>query len=776
MTEITNEDYVRAAFGEHWRQAWVATWSAMGGGFAPARLGSLPANASNYVAVSRLKRGATTRSDETFEAAHLFVLDDVGEPGVSIGSKMDKGTVDAFAPEPNAVIETSPGNFQYHYWLSEPCEDRWLWAAFLDGMKKSRMWQGAADGNGLGRYFRLPVGAASKAGREGFETRLDVWSPEAERYTVRELAELFEIDVCDEAVEAYREEMEGARMRVRQGVTHDGRPDPLMRLFDAAGIVVLDPRPSAGGFIKISCPWFDEHTDGRVEAGYAPGTGAFRCLHSHCASRTTDDLKAYIDENVNDQERGTAVAELFPALEGEILEPGEESAEEAASRIRSEMADRVEERFGSWVYVKEVNRFVEVDTGVMMSKEVFNNVCELSEAGRAGMQAASAMFLNGGGRVVTTLEYLPGGDRFVELDRGGGLKVSAYNKWRPGRALGWQGGAVADEDEAVSRWIAHVQYLFHDPAEAALFMDWCAYVVQKPGGKINWAMVVKGGQGTGKDLCLRPISTILGMHNVSSVTIKDIERDFSEWLEARMIVVEELPRFHKADVYEGLKSKISVAQPRMRVNRKKLEPYTIANIQAWILFTNHADALALEADDRRFAVLDSAAQKQEPEYYKGLADLFGSEGFLNRFHAWLMQRDLSAFDAWSPPEASEAKKDMALLSREPGLAWVEDLFEDGGDMEGRVLVTADEVAALAQAAAATMDMNRDVAKRLNAVGVGRIFLKLGFEKLGQKRLSVGRRVLWARLRAYGYKAMSENHLATKYDEDRDKSKWGDKIK
>src|SRR5260221_13411986 len=87
--------------------------------------------------------------------------------------------------------------------------------------------------------------------------------------------------------------------------------------------------------------------------------------------------------------------------------------------------------------------------------------------------------------------------------------------------------------------------------------------------------------------------------------------------------------------------------------------YTMANTVNFLMFTNHREAIPVEADDRRYFVIFSPAQPQEPAYYDRLfGEILGS-GAAHVAH-WLRGRELSNFDPKRRAPATAAKQETQL--------------------------------------------------------------------------------------------------------------------
>lgn len=156
---------LKAAFGEHYLDAWVAwkgNWS--GKRVRDLTMEDLPGDTDCYFCAALLKPEAKRRLNENTDRVFVLVIDDVG-------TKIDRATMDVWFPlEPSYRAETSKGNFQYGYFLDGGME-RLQYEALRRQMKSNPDW-GHADGIDPVHLFRLPQGTNTKAGNEGWEVRL----------------------------------------------------------------------------------------------------------------------------------------------------------------------------------------------------------------------------------------------------------------------------------------------------------------------------------------------------------------------------------------------------------------------------------------------------------------------------------------------------------------------------------------------------------------------------------------------------------------------------
>jgi hypothetical protein len=106
---------------------------------------------------------------------------------------------------------------------------------------------------------------------------------------------------------------------------------------------------------------------------------------------------------------------------------------------------------------------------------------------------------------------------------------------------------------------------------------------------------------------------------------------------------------------------------------------------AWVVFTNHADAMPLEGDDRRFYVVEV----RHPLWPNTRPTDVEKRAYFAPLHAWiedggaalvfrhLLDRDLSAFDHANPPPDTQAKHDMRRAAMSVFSQWMADECERG---------------------------------------------------------------------------------------------------
>lgn len=247
----------------------------------------MPTSANNYFCVSSHyadEHGKFRRRKRNLAAVHHVVLDDVG-------SKIDVARVTL---PPSWMIETSPGNFQVGYVLSDPIKD----AAHADRFMKAVIDAGLCDpgaGGPTARLCRLPFAVNGKTD-PAFQCRLDIWEP-GRRYTVADFANHYGLELPNARRPA---RVNGAKQEAFTEEVFTPAPDenPVIAELKRRG---LYKSPLGDGRHDITCPWVSDHT-GQVDHGTAyfePNEcfplGGFSCLHSHGEKLTIKDLLVYLD-------------------------------------------------------------------------------------------------------------------------------------------------------------------------------------------------------------------------------------------------------------------------------------------------------------------------------------------------------------------------------------------------------------------------------------------------------------------------------------------------
>jgi Bifunctional DNA primase/polymerase, N-terminal/Family of unknown function (DUF5906) len=225
---------------------------------------------------------------------------------------------------------------------------------------------------------------------------------------------------------------------------------------------------------------------------------------------------------------------------------------------------------------------------------------------------------------------------------------------------------LSGDPAKAEKWIGLVHYVY--PSDADHIIKYLAHCLQKPGVKINHALLNIGEPGIGKDSILEPIKRAIGHCNFAEAAPKDILNQFNKFLRNVILRVSEghdtgdVDRFK---LYEALKT-IEAAPPDvLRINEKNKGEYYIANVGGVIITSNYKmDGIYLPENDRRHYVACSERVKEDfskehwGDYWNWL-----DNGGAGHVAAYLKALDISGFDSKAPPPKTAAFYAIADAAR-----------------------------------------------------------------------------------------------------------------
>ena len=250
--------------------------------------------------------------------------------------------------------------------------------------------------------------------------------------------------------------------------------------------------------------------------------------------------------------------------------------------------------------------------------------------------------------------------------------VTCFNLYRPALIK------LGDETKAKS-WLNHTRKVFADDADHV--GKWLAHRVQRPGEKINHALLLGGKQGIGKDTLLEPVKRAIGPWNFHEVTPQQTLGRFNGFLKSVILRVSEardLGDVNRYKFYDHMKAYTAAPPDVLRVDEKNLREYSIFNCSGVILTTNHkTDGVYLPADDRRHFVgwSDLAKENFDQDYWNSLWRWY-DQGGAEHVAAYLAELNLASFDAKAPPPKTRAFWDIVNASRAPEDAELQDVLDE----------------------------------------------------------------------------------------------------
>lgn len=261
-------------------------------------------------------------------------------------------------------------------------------------------------------------------------------------------------------------------------------------------------------------------------------------------------------------------------------------------------------------------------------------------------------------RSYTRMVYEPGHP--TDMDDG------SLNNWK-----GW--GAESIEGD-VSRWNQLMTHVFSsDPSSRKWFEQWVAYPIQNPGVKLYQAAVITGPQGAGKSLTGVGIGRIYG-ENWCEVKPEMLHGSHNIWaLNKQFILADEVSSSDRRTDADFLKNLIT--NKTTEINKKHVSQFTIRDCSQYMFTSNHADALFLADDDRRYFVHHIPTVLDPAEAAKIGAWLHTPEGAA-ALHYYFDHIDLEGFCPTGPAPSTAAKLEMIDAGRSDLDRWAFDVIED----------------------------------------------------------------------------------------------------
>lgn len=244
---------------------------------------------------------------------------------------------------------------------------------------------------------------------------------------------------------------------------------------------------------------------------------------------------------------------------------------------------------------------------------------------------------------------------------------------------------VSGDAANVRMWLDHLKCIY--PAEWLHIVRWLAHRTQRPGEKINHALVLGGSPGIGKDAMLHPVVQAVGPWNANDIAPWHLLAQFNEYARAVILRINEahdLGDTNRYAVHEASKVLIAAPPDTLRVNAKHMREFALPNVVGVIYTTNHrTDSLHLPPDDRRHYVAWSPVTVEQlpPDYFQKLFAYYEAGG-VGHVAAYLRTLDLSDFDPKAPPPKTEAFWAIVDANRAPEDAELADALDRLSDARG----------------------------------------------------------------------------------------------
>jgi hypothetical protein len=361
---------------------------------------------------------------------------------------------------------------------------------------------------------------------------------------------------------------------------------------------------------------------------------------------------------------------------------------EVGDSVTDDGSDPVAKMFREYAWVEGAKRAVELKTGDLLDQEQFEfrmptmmkglspwKVFKQDSTGRRrDYKNLTCRF----GQELEVMESLPD------------LEGLCLNIWREPKGIDAARKVGSSDIRPFLELAAHV---VPNAAEREHVFDFMAYTAQHQGTKINHALVLGSRvEGIGKDTLFEPLRRSIGQRYVREIGPPQLTASFNRWLVGcKLLIVQEMHNFERRATMNLLKPLVAAPPNALPVNLKGMQEFFVPNLLSTVFFTNEDDALAISNGDRRYFIAWNDGEPAPKAFYDGVWDWLRAGG-VELAAAWLLQRDVSRFNARGRAPETEAKERMRKETRAPLAAWIEDGITDSETPFDRDLVLVDDIA------------------------------------------------------------------------------------
>lgn len=363
--------------------------------------------------------------------------------------------------------------------------------------------------------------------------------------------------------------------------------------------------------------------------------------------------------------------------------------------------------------VRELNKIVDLDNGILMSRYDFINVAYptrkvWNEEGKA-ISVAKCWMEWGDRNQVEKIVYRPGQERITD---------GCFNFWK-------EMGCTPQEDETYTAlWEEWLTTAFPREEERHWVCCWLAAPLQELGLKLTTALVLVGTSGVGKGWLAALLRAIYGLSNSAITDLTALASRFnSDYSMKQLLIVEEseLPSWGSDALYTRLKDMIT--NEVMRMEAKGVNAYTVENRMNVMLQSNRNDLFKLDQFDRRMGVFEvGGANIANNEEFWAPRWAGMDKGLPEAVYHWLLNYELGSFNPQGKAPQTRAREEMIELTHSPREQWIMDLMEDpdsvlmvlGQVVDGGVM-TAKELEFVYQGGnVAFMDIDKKLSDAMNS--------------------------------------------------------------
>lgn len=163
----------------------------------------------------------------------------------------------------------------------------------------------------------------------------------------------------------------------------------------------------------------------------------------------------------------------------------------------------------------------------------------------------------------------------------------------------------------ITPFMRHMEKLLPNERDRWLVLCFMAAIVQFPGVKFQWTIMLQGVEGNGKTFLSRCVARAVGDEYTHWPKASKLAKQFNAWMVGKIFyAVEDIYTNENVDVIEELKPMITGGDG-LEIEGKGVDQVSMEICGNFILNTNHKTGIRKTRNDRRFAVFFTAQQQVE---------------------------------------------------------------------------------------------------------------------------------------------------------------------
>ena len=275
------------------------------------------------------------------------------------------------------------------------------------------------------------------------------------------------------------------------------------------------------------------------------------------------------------------------------------------------------------------------------------------------------------------VRFIPKGDWWLENPNRRQYEQMVFAPGREvRRALNlWRGFRYEAKPPAPGEEGKHASFLLHVRDNICrgveehyeYLVNWMARAVQQPDAPGYSAIVLKGGQGTGKGVFAREFGNLFGPHFKHVSDGSRVSGKHNLHLQDAVVLFAD-EAFFAGDKQHAAALKRLITESTLDIEAKYHDAEITPNFLHIIMASNEDWVIPADLDDRRFFVLEVGDDaKQDGKYFRGVCNDLKHGGYENLLF-FLQARDLTGFDVSKIPQTA-ALREQKLRSMTPLQEW-----------------------------------------------------------------------------------------------------------